>query len=81
VVALLSLLAMINSSFMMVETHPRLRKQPNEAPQIAPTGTDTAPPTGMTPVSMLVKAPLLPEGGATPVMSDMCPKFAPAHQG
>ena len=69
VVALLSLLAMINSSFMMVETHPRLRKQPKQAPEIAPMGTDTPPADEKTPVSMFAKAHPLPEGDAALLIS------------
>ena len=82
VVALLSLLAMINSSFMMVETHPRLRKQPKQAPEIARVGADTPPGHEKTPVSMFAKAHPLPEGDAALEVSaqlapDTLPRCAP----
>ena len=73
VVGILSLLAMTNSAFMMVETHPRMRKQPKKAPEpkkapvVASPENGTSNGNGATseeknPVSMFAKSAQVPEG-------------------
>ena len=61
VVAVLSLLAMTNSAFMMVETHPRLRKQPKQAQEPASNGKYHLP-AGKEPVSAFTESASLPVG-------------------
>ena len=61
VVGVLSLLAMLNSAFMMVETHPRLRKQPKQAQEPASNGKGHLP-EGKEPVSAFSESSPLPVG-------------------
>ena len=63
VVAVLSLLAMTNSAFMMVETHPRLRKQPKHAQEPASNGKRHLP-EGKEPVSAFSESAPLTVGGS-----------------
>lgn len=63
VVAVLSLLAMTNSAFMMVETHPRLRKQPKQAQEPASNGKCHLP-EGKEPVSAFSEPAPLAVGGS-----------------
>ena len=70
--ALLSLLAMTNSAFMMVETHPRMRKQPKQPKEpLAIAGAANGTPTGKKgPDSIFAKAAQLPNGGCS---ACLCP--------
>ena len=67
------MLAMTNSAFMMVETHPRMRKQPKKAPEpkkapaIASAENGTGHGHGIisentNPVSMFAKSAQVPDG-------------------